>query len=121
MTNLQFDGDGFLTNPEVWNDKIAMQIAQEDGIDMTNQHWAIIRVIRQNFGRIAVVALVTVSHAYESPIGRVFSSVMNDYLVGYLGPSFSVPFLIFIINRCPYRYTMHFFRVISQFLRAYLH
>ncbi len=49
MINLQFDGDGFLTNPEVWNDEVAKQIAETDGITMTEQHWAVVRIIRNNF------------------------------------------------------------------------
>ncbi len=49
MSTLQFDGDGFLTNPEIWNEDIAKQIAQEDGIDLTDQHWAVVRIIRNNF------------------------------------------------------------------------
>ncbi|MDR1182777.1 MAG: TusE/DsrC/DsvC family sulfur relay protein [Bacteroidales bacterium] len=49
MMNLQFDGDGFLLNPEIWNDDVAVAIAKEDGITMTEQHWAIVRVIRRNF------------------------------------------------------------------------
>ena len=49
MADLNFDGDGFLINPEIWNDEIATQIAKEDGIDMSDQHWAIVRVIRNNY------------------------------------------------------------------------
>ena len=49
MAELNFDGDGFLMNPEIWNDEIALQIANEDGIEMTEQHWAVVRVIRNNF------------------------------------------------------------------------
>jgi tRNA 2-thiouridine synthesizing protein E len=49
MGDLQFDGDGFLCNPEIWNDTIAIEIAQQDGITMTDPHWAVIRIIRDNF------------------------------------------------------------------------
>jgi len=49
-SNLKFDGDGFLTTPDVWNEEIATLIAREDGIEVMNeQHWAVVRVIRQNF------------------------------------------------------------------------
>ncbi|MDR1878185.1 MAG: TusE/DsrC/DsvC family sulfur relay protein [Bacteroidales bacterium] len=48
-TDLQFDGDGFLTNPEIWNEDVAMTIAQEDGITMTDKHWLVVRVIRANY------------------------------------------------------------------------
>jgi tRNA 2-thiouridine synthesizing protein E len=49
MTDLQFDGDGFLTNPEIWNDEVAVRIAAEDGIALTEQHWAVVKLIRQNY------------------------------------------------------------------------
>jgi tRNA 2-thiouridine synthesizing protein E len=49
MVDLQFDGDGFLLNPEIWNDAVAETIAREDGVTMTEKHWAVIRVIRRNF------------------------------------------------------------------------
>ena len=49
MVELQFDGDGFLTTPEIWNKEIAEQIAREDGISMTDLHWAVVNIIRQNY------------------------------------------------------------------------
>ena len=48
--SLRFDGDGFLTTPEAWNDDIARMIAKMDGIEeMNDKHWAIVRIIRSNF------------------------------------------------------------------------
>ena len=49
MAELIFDGDGFLTNPEVWNESVAEEIARQDGIEMTENHWAIVRIIRNNY------------------------------------------------------------------------
>ena len=49
MIDLQFDGDGFLTNPEIWNEDVAERIAKEDGIEMTEKHWAVVKMIRQNY------------------------------------------------------------------------
>ena len=49
MLNLQFDGDGFLTHPEVWNEEVAVEIAKEDGLEMTSNHWAVVKLIRQNY------------------------------------------------------------------------
>lgn len=46
----EVDGDGFLANPEIWNEEVAGLIAKSDGIeDMNEKHWAIINIIRQNF------------------------------------------------------------------------
>jgi len=49
MIDLQFDGDGFLTTPEVWNEEVAADIATQDGIEMTDKHWAVVKLIRQNY------------------------------------------------------------------------
>jgi len=46
----EVDGDGFLTNPSIWNDEVAQLFAKADGIDtLTDNHWAIIRIIRAHF------------------------------------------------------------------------
>jgi tRNA 2-thiouridine synthesizing protein E len=46
----EVDGDGFLTNPEVWNEEVAKLFARNDGIEeLTDKHWAVINEIRKNF------------------------------------------------------------------------
>jgi dissimilatory sulfite reductase related protein len=44
---LEVDGDGFLTHPEIWNKEIAMLLAQADGTgDLNEKHWAVVNYIR---------------------------------------------------------------------------
>ena len=44
------DGDGFLTDPNIWNEDVAGLIAKYDGIDpMNDKHWAIVNIIRKNW------------------------------------------------------------------------
>ncbi|MDR2585730.1 MAG: TusE/DsrC/DsvC family sulfur relay protein [Prevotellaceae bacterium] len=46
----EVDGDGFLTDPSIWNDKTAQLFAESDGIaELTPNHWAVIRMIRSHF------------------------------------------------------------------------
>ncbi len=46
----EVDGNGFLVNPEIWDDEVARLIAKYDGIDeLTEKHWAVINIIRQNY------------------------------------------------------------------------
>ena len=46
----EVDGDGFLTDPNIWNDEVASLIARYDGIEELNEkHWAIVRIIRNNW------------------------------------------------------------------------
>jgi len=46
----EVDGDGFLSEPEIWNEDVARLIAKFDGIeDMSEKHWSIVNIIRSNF------------------------------------------------------------------------
>lgn len=48
--NFEVDGDGFLVNPEIWNQEVAELFAKYDGIyPMNKDHWAIVNIIRKNF------------------------------------------------------------------------
>jgi len=44
---IDFDGEGFMQDPALWDDEIAAAIARDEGIDaMTEKHWGIVRFIR---------------------------------------------------------------------------
>lgn len=61
MANLEFDGDGFLIHPEMWTKEVADEIAKADGIDnLSEQHWAVIKVIRQNYEEKGMAPMVRV-------------------------------------------------------------
>lgn len=48
--SFEVDGDGFLVNPNLWNDEVATLFARYDGIEELNdKHWAIVRIIRRNY------------------------------------------------------------------------
>jgi len=48
--SFEVDGDGFLTDPSIWNEEVAKLFAKVDGLgDMNEKHWAVIKVIRDNF------------------------------------------------------------------------
>ena len=47
-----FDDDGFLMDPDRWDENLAEQIAAADGIDhLDSAHWAVIRSLRDHFAR----------------------------------------------------------------------
>jgi tRNA 2-thiouridine synthesizing protein E len=42
------DGEGFLQQPELWDDEVARLFAAHEGIaEMTPDHWAVVRFIRE--------------------------------------------------------------------------
>lgn len=42
-----FDKEGFLTNSESWTEELAKIIAQQEGIELTHEHWEIIWLVRE--------------------------------------------------------------------------
>ncbi len=45
---IEFDNDGFMIDPQVWNEHVALAIASEEGVaTMSELHWKIVRFIRE--------------------------------------------------------------------------
>ena len=44
------DAEGFMTDPEQWNDEIARAIARENGVpELTDRHWLVVRFMRDRY------------------------------------------------------------------------
>jgi TusE/DsrC/DsvC family sulfur relay protein len=44
------DAEGFLTDPEQWNETIADAIARANGIpELTDRHWLVVRFMRERY------------------------------------------------------------------------
>ena len=44
------DPEGFLIDPEQWNETIAQAIATENGIDrLTDRHWLVVKFMRERY------------------------------------------------------------------------
>jgi tRNA 2-thiouridine synthesizing protein E len=47
---MDVDAEGFLTDPQQWNEPIAEAIARENGIpELTERHWLVVRFMRDRF------------------------------------------------------------------------
>ena len=46
---VEVDEEGFLKNPDDWTEEIAVEIAREEGIELTEEHWKVIRFMRKDF------------------------------------------------------------------------
>ncbi|MBR0077062.1 MAG: TusE/DsrC/DsvC family sulfur relay protein [Bacteroidales bacterium] len=58
---IEMDGDGFMLQPELWNDEVAKEIAKADDIaNLTEDHWKVIRIIRQNYEEKGLAPMVRV-------------------------------------------------------------
>ncbi|RMG51904.1 MAG: TusE/DsrC/DsvC family sulfur relay protein [Gammaproteobacteria bacterium] len=43
------DNEGFLLDPEDWDRELALELASELGIDMTESHWEIVQFVRDYY------------------------------------------------------------------------
>ena len=44
---IEFDQDGFITDPSIWDERVAAAIATDEGIEtMSDKHWGIVNFIR---------------------------------------------------------------------------
>ena len=48
-TAVSLDGEGYLTDLGQWNREVAEEIAKEEGIQMTDEHWKVIEFIQESF------------------------------------------------------------------------
>ncbi|HNM97791.1 MAG TPA: TusE/DsrC/DsvC family sulfur relay protein [Marmoricola sp.] len=46
---LDVNDEGFMTNPDQWDESLGRELAKLIGIDMTDAHWAAIRFLRTDF------------------------------------------------------------------------
>jgi TusE/DsrC/DsvC family sulfur relay protein len=49
-TAVDVDAEGFLTNPQQWNEEVARELAAQAGIaGLTDRHWLVVRFMRDRF------------------------------------------------------------------------
>jgi len=46
---VQINEEGFLTNPAEWTREIGAELAKNIGVEMTDEHWALIQWLRSDF------------------------------------------------------------------------
>jgi len=56
---VKVDGDGFLQEPDKWNEQIAEALAKSEGIEkLTNEHWKIVNFIRKYYLEFGTAPLI---------------------------------------------------------------
>jgi dissimilatory sulfite reductase related protein len=72
---LEVNEEGFLTHPEEWSEELAVFLARvEEHLDqLTDEHWAVIRFIRQHFEEKQSAPMVrSVCKSTGLPLKRVY-------------------------------------------------
>ena len=70
---IDVNDEGFLTDPTQWDESLAVVLAEQIGITLTDEHWAAIHFLRRDFeekGETATLRRVSVQGGI--PIKRLF-------------------------------------------------
>lgn len=71
---IDVDAEGFLTNPDQWDEELAVTLAANIGITLTEAHWAPIRFLRKDFEAMHETAtLRRVSTVGGIPVKELFA------------------------------------------------
>lgn len=56
---IEVDEDGFMQEPEVWNEAIAKALATTEGVDeLTEDHWKVVNYLREYFLQFGVAPMI---------------------------------------------------------------
>ena len=47
--SVEKDDDGFLLDPDDWNEDVAIEIARSENLNLTEEHWRLIHLIRNYY------------------------------------------------------------------------
>lgn len=66
--------EGFLTNPSQWNEEIGAELAKLIGLELTDEHWAMIRFLREDYAQQGETAtLRRASKETGKPVKELFA------------------------------------------------
>ena len=52
---IKLNTDGYLTDPNTWNEIVAKELAQQEALTLTEHHWHILNALKQFYNRYAMV------------------------------------------------------------------
>ena len=55
---IALDEDGFLEDPNQWDEEVANAIAATEDVELTDEHWAIINYLRDYYAEFGVAPMV---------------------------------------------------------------
>ena len=48
--NIEIDEDGFIQDPDAWDESVARDLAKTEGVDdMTDEHWKVVNYLREYY------------------------------------------------------------------------
>ena len=58
-TTLEIDEDGFIQQPELWNEDVAAALGKTEGVDeLTDEHWKLVNYLREYYLEYGVAPMI---------------------------------------------------------------
>jgi len=57
---IEVDEEGFLLNLDDWNEDLGKQIADSEGVDLTDAHWEVINFLREYYAEFQIAPMIRV-------------------------------------------------------------
>jgi TusE/DsrC/DsvC family sulfur relay protein len=58
-TSIEIDEDGFIQEPDKWNQGVAKDLAKSEGVeDMTDEHWKVVNYLREYYVEFGVAPMI---------------------------------------------------------------
>jgi tRNA 2-thiouridine synthesizing protein E len=71
---VEINDEGFLTLPDLWTEELGGELAKLIGVAMTDEHWKLIRFLREDFAAMGETAtLRRVSTQTGKPVKELFT------------------------------------------------
>ena len=56
---LKVDEDGFMEEPDMWNERVALALASTEGVnDLSENHWRIVNYLRDYFQKFGIAPMI---------------------------------------------------------------
>ncbi len=56
---IDVDEDGFIQNPDVWNDDVALALAKTEGVnELSDDHWKLVRYLRDYYMQFGIAPMI---------------------------------------------------------------
>ena len=95
MPTLEFEGksyevdeEGYLQDWQIWNEGLANEMAKQDGLDLTEAHWDVIRFLRTYFEKYQIAPMIKIlTKEIGKKMGPEKGNTKNLYELYPAGPA----------------------------------
>ncbi len=56
---IEVDEDGFMQEPDQWNERVALGLASTEGVDdLTDEHWKVVNYLREYYAKYGIAPMI---------------------------------------------------------------